>query len=648
METSGVLALATRGYLRFIPRSPRPYMFPTFTALSSAWLFLLTIPLVIFYFLKLRRPRQIIPSLVLWRQVIADQRVNSPFQRFKRNILLFLQLLLLALLILAAMQPVLRRFSSNATRLPVLIDVSASMGALDRPNGQTRLDAAKARVRDLIDNLPSDQEVTLIAFARTARRLTGFTNNKSELRDALASLQVEDVPGDLDDALRLAQAIARTASFDRIWLISDGNFPARTQFELSFQVDFQRVAPAGSNFGITACSARRSLGGQWDVFVQLGGSGEAESTTGTVELRVGAEVAGSERVALVKGSAPRLSFRIGSSEAAAVEVRFVPEGADSLAADNAAWLQLPAARPLSAFVPESLGSTRHAISAIDGVELYPGTGGEKLAGYDLVITDREADLATPARVLGTYGLVPEDLKSLVSIEKEPAHAIDWRRDHPLLQHVSLEDVVFSESPKNAPDVNETRIRELGYEILADGPHGPLIVDKTEADQLRLHTLFHPDRSTIVYRVGFPVFVSNLVQAALRRAQLSEVNAVATGVLPPIQMAAGQSVRIEGPARFSRTDTTGSDGKLSGVPAPKVGEYVINDGAATVRVGASLLSPNETSLAGVDQIEFAEQLKVSAGTTTPRVDRSLWWKVALAALGMLVVEWWWFNRRAVRA
>jgi Ca-activated chloride channel family protein len=623
-------------------------MFPTFTALSSAWLFLLTIPLVIFYFLKLRRPRQIIPSLVLWRQVIADQRVNSPFQRFKRNILLFLQLLLLALLILAAMQPVLRRLSSNATRLPVLIDVSASMGALDKPNGQTRLDAAKARVRDLIDSLPSDQEVTLIAFARTARRLTGFTNNKSELRDALASLQVEDVPGDLDDALRLAQAIARTASFDRIWLISDGNFPARTQFELSFQVDFQRVAPAGSNFGITACSARRSLGGQWDVFVQLGGSGEAESTTGAVELRVGGEVAGIERVALVKGSAPRLSFRIGSTEAAAVEVRFVPEGADSLAADNAAWLQLPAARPLSTFVPESLGSTRHAIAAIDGVELYPGTGGEKLSGYDLVITDREADLATPARVLGTYGLVPEDLRSLVSIEKEPAHAIDWRRDHPLLQHVSLEDVVFSETPKNAPDVNETRIRELGYEILADGPHGPLIVDKTEADQLRVHMLFHPDRSTIVYRVGFPVLVSNLVQAALRRAQLSEVNAAATGVLPPIQMAAGQSVRIEGPAKFTRTDTTGSDGKLSGVPAPKVGEYVINDGAATVRIGASLLSPNETSLAGVDQIEFAEQLKVSAGTATPLVDRSLWWKIALAALGMLVVEWWWFNRRAVRA
>jgi len=623
-------------------------MFPTFTALSSAWLFLLTIPLVIFYFLKLRRPRQVIPSLVLWRQVLADQRVNSPFQRFKRNILLLLQLLLLALLILAAMQPVLRRLSSNATRLPVLIDVSASMGALDKPNGQSRLDAAKARVRELIDNLPSDQEVSLISFSKSARRLTGFTNNKTELRGALAALQVEDVPGELDDALRLAQAISRTAPFDRVWLISDGNFPARTQFELSFEIDFQRVAPAGTNFGITACSARRSLNGQWEVFVQIGGSLEAESTTGTVELHESGQVVGSERVTLAKGSAPRMSFRIGATEAASIEVRYVPEGPDSLASDNAAWLQLPAARMLSVQVPESLASTRHAITAIEGVELYPGAGGERLSGYDLIITDNEADLATPARVIATYGLIPEELKPLVTVEAKPCQAIDWRRDHPLLQHVSFDDVVFSETLQNAPDATDTRFRELGYEVLVDGPQGPLLVDRTESEQLRVHTLFHPDRSTFVYRVGFPVFVSNLVQAALRTAQLSEVNSATTGVLPPVPMAAGQSVKVEGPGNFTRTETTGTDGKLTGIPAPRVGEYVLNDGPSSLRIGASLLSTSETSLAGVEQIEFAEQLKVSAGTAAPQIDRSLWWNVALAALAMLVIEWWWFNRRAVRA
>src|SRR5262245_16283179 len=104
---------------------------PSFFHPSSAWLFSLLIPIIILYFLKLRRNRLEISSLALWRQVINDQRVNAPFQRFKRNILLFLQLLLLCLIALAAMQPFFVGNSSDDLALPILIDCSASMGALD-------------------------------------------------------------------------------------------------------------------------------------------------------------------------------------------------------------------------------------------------------------------------------------------------------------------------------------------------------------------------------------------------------------------------------------------------------------------------------------------------------------------------------------
>jgi Ca-activated chloride channel family protein len=112
-----------------------------FEAAYWARLFLLLVPLVIFYFLKLKRPRLEIPSLALWRSVLNDQRVNSPFQRFKRNLLLLLQILLLVCLVLAAMQPFFPAGADRAKYLPVLIDTSASMAAIDE-SGQSRLDRA--------------------------------------------------------------------------------------------------------------------------------------------------------------------------------------------------------------------------------------------------------------------------------------------------------------------------------------------------------------------------------------------------------------------------------------------------------------------------------------------------------------------------
>ena len=539
--------------------------------------------------------------------------------------------------------------ASRAERLPVLIDVSASMAGLEKEGGVSRLDDAKKRVRELIVNLPSDQQLCLIAFGKTARRLTGFTNDKAELREALAALEVEDVAGDLEEALRTAQALARGAAFDRVLLFSDGNFPAQTNFELSFRIDFQRLAPAGPNFGITACNARRGVSGQWDVFVQLGGSAGGESTSGTVGLLEKDAVIASENVTLVSGSAPRLVFKVGGEKPARLEARFTPRGFDSLAADNRAWLALPPVRALAVYVPPALASYRHALESIDGLTLFPRDDAPLPASYDLVFANAEADLALPARVQCSVGFVPPDLQKLISVESGNANVIDWRRESPLLQHVTLTDVVLMDNPRNAADVTESSFANLGYEILAHGPRGPLMLARLDGENLRVHLLFHTDRSTLLYRVAFPIFISNLVGAALRQAHLGEVDAPATGVLPPLALDPNRSYRIEGPAGFSREASSDERGQLTSVPAAKAGEYTISGGSAVAaRVGASVLSMSESGLAAVEQIEFNDRLKVSAASAPVSSDRALWWPLACAGFAVLLVEWWFFNRRAMGA
>src|SRR4051812_19529924 len=126
--------------------------FPHFLSpLAAAVTAAIAIPaLLILYFLKLRRREVPVSSTFLWKKAVQDLQVNAPFQRLRRNLLLFLQLLMLLALLLALSRPV-SNYTPGAGKLSVvLIDRSASMNAADQEGGKTRLDEAKRRAKDLV------------------------------------------------------------------------------------------------------------------------------------------------------------------------------------------------------------------------------------------------------------------------------------------------------------------------------------------------------------------------------------------------------------------------------------------------------------------------------------------------------------------
>jgi hypothetical protein len=615
-----------------------------FHAPSSAWLLALLAPLVAFYFLKLKRPRLTTPSLVLWRQALADQRVNSPFQRFKRNILLILQILILLAVALAAMQPFWRGRDSRAQRLPILIDCSASMGALDKAGGVTRLEAAKERVRRQIDGMLPEQELCLISFSATARKRAGFTNDKRLLRAALDEVHVEDVPADVEDALRLAQALARTASFEEALLLSDGNFPMRAQVELAFKLNYQRVPPGGPNLGITAMNARRATDGSWDLFIGVEASAGAGGDA-ALELYRDEERVDRQSVSLAGGRPERILFRVGGERASRLRAKLIPEGFDSLACDNTALLELPAVRPLFVYCPASMGAFRHALEALPGLRVFPEKEGEAAqSSYDLVITDRTADLALPARALLAVGIVPADAGRLLTVVSAAGQVVDWQRGAALLQHVELGDLMLLDRPTSNAGVADSDYTNLGYDVLAHGRAGPLMLAKEEPGRRVFHLLFHTDRSTLPYRVGFPILAMNLTRIALQDAGLAEVSGTRTGVLPPVRVGPERACTVTGPDGVAREGRSDKAGFLNGVAAPKAGLYRIAGGGGEIAVGASLLNAGETQLQSTERIVFNEELKVIASKGAVREDRSLWRALAIFGFVVLLVEWWYFQRR----
>ena len=71
------------------------------------WAVLALVPpaIIALYFLKLRRQPLEVPSTYLWKRSIEDLHVNSLWQRLRQSLLMFLQLLLVGLAILALLRP---------------------------------------------------------------------------------------------------------------------------------------------------------------------------------------------------------------------------------------------------------------------------------------------------------------------------------------------------------------------------------------------------------------------------------------------------------------------------------------------------------------------------------------------------------------
>lgn len=644
-------------------------------------------PLVALYFLRLRRTKRVISSTLLWTRATQDLRANAPFQRLRFSLLLLLQLIALALVVLAVAQPQVDLGETSAARVVLLVDVSGSMNATDGEDGLTRLAEAKrsagARIRSLHSGgLFSNKApaVMVIAFAREAQVICPFTDNAAQVIEAIESIEPTDETTALADAFELARAFTTITDPDNpapvaadppaYELFSDGRVGDLDRIVLrpGERVIFHAIgADSTQNVGIAGLAAARNPERpnevqifarvvNWnttpfagDLEVAVNGSLRAvtpkpvEVPQALVDPSHGSRTPGETQVVFPSLVLP---------EGGIVEVRLTAK--DALAADDRAAVIASPPHDLriamvgrGTFVLRSLleGMSLAALELIPIDEWDRLVAGDPLApdAYDVIVLD---DVMPASLARGRYlvfrappvaaGISPYGMKENASVRS-------LRDEHPLLQYVNLDELFVSSMTAVAPGGDA--------DVIVEASEGPLVVTVNRGPLTLVYVTFDPMESNWPFQRGFVNFCSNAIAwlaaggAAITDEPLAPGDIISTRLPvgarnPVVRTPGGSEVALVAPAQSS----------LSYGPVKTSGVFQIAwepggaDALGTSRAFAvNMATRSEGRCDAANEISFNSEkvAGVHGGGTT---QSAAWPWLLLGAVAVLVIEWWVWLRR----
>jgi len=603
---------------------------------------LLAIPIILFYMLRLRRQEITVSSSMLWRQVVQDRQANAPWQKLRRNLLLYLQLLVLTLLVLGLARPFVLGASQTAGNLVIILDGSASMQATDGAasgNGQTRFARAQAEAGALIDGLTPGSRLTLILAGPVPVTAISGGSDKAALRATLATLRPTAAPAAMAAAVTLAAAAA-SAPDTTLVVISDGAIGATPLPEVSAAVRYIPVGQRGDNTAITALALRDAPQGP-QLFVGLANSGPT-AASGLLNVEVDGRLWDSRAVQLAPGATDERTLPDLPLDTQLVTATL--KIADLLPVDNTAW----AARARGAGAATLLVSAGNsfiekALSLLPQVRLarvLPGNY-QPGPGNDLTIFDGYLPATLPP---GNLLLIHPPDSPLVPVSGTLAYpALGPREgDDPLLRYVNLDGLHIAAAARmQTPAWARTLVRSTGGD--------PLLLAGETAGRRVAVIGFDLHKSDLALQVGFPILLANLVgwlapgSALDLPPRLTPGSALAIHPLPE-----ADRVTVDIPAGLdtpARTVQLAAGPDLSFSDTAGLGLYRIRQTAKDKPVGppewfaVNLLDSVESTITPRATLDLQGRPIPGAAASGPREIAPV--LLALALL-LLALEWWLYH------
>ena len=611
--------------------------------------FLAIIPIIVlFYILRAQHQQQPVPSILFWRHVSSDLEGRPSRRMPLTNLLLLLQILIVALLAVAMARPSI--MGGTKRHLILILDASVSMQATDVL--PSRFELAKHEARRLIGELTSGDDVTVIRAGRGPSILESASGN--DLTPAVAALAAATPsggPADVEAALALATSLAgqHDDARNEIVLLSDGVFQQVNLGKLGSppaDIRLHLVGRSSRNVAVTELSVRPMLGtiGRYIAFVRVTNYSEQQVEVPFRALADGIAVE-TRRLQLPARGAAELTLNLPMG-ARFVEVQIDTD--DYLRLDDQAQAVVPAERLVNATVVSANSvfweRMLRAIPQVKVTRVRPNA--YRPAPADVVIFDGYQPPASQwpnASVLLVNPMAAgrtdaSQLPVPPAGETGPVQIIRAGRQTPILDGVDLSSVVLQRSVKVKPP---TWARPV-----AETLEGPLILEGVFEGRRTVVFAFDPVQSELPQRLAFPILVANTLAwltpadmpSMVKPGSIVEVQPVANATEVVVRLPSGKAQAFQprgGLIRFAQTDA--------------LGRYVVTQRGESGILAQHTFVVNVTDDAASDIHPRADALGgglVNAAGVTPGVQQEMWPYLAGAALAFLAGEWWYYCRRKV--
>ncbi|HWN04366.1 MAG TPA: VWA domain-containing protein, partial [Candidatus Dormibacteraeota bacterium] len=596
----------------------------------------LAVPLLLLYFLKVRRRQMPVSSLLLWQAALRDREASTFFQRLQRDPLLILQILALLALTVALARPAVTVMGQGAKRVVIVMDTSASMKATDV--SPSRFGQAQRAALGLLGRLGEGAEVMVVEAGVQPKVVVPFTREHDRVASALRSMEGHDLPNRLAEGLRTARALVGADPRAEIHVFTDGAHPEAAQAQGDdVRVRWTGVGRRSHNVGITSLAVRRNYFGTYNsqAFFSVGNF-SSERQSFSLRLTLDDETL-TERT-LTLDPQVRRAIVVPFSEQRGGVLKLKLDVSDDLDADNVAYAVIPAPRTLSVllvspgnlFLEKVLHTDPQVKLEVRKPDAYQGG----MEGFDVVVVD---SVSPPKLGNGRFVLVntvPTDVPLEVLGRLDNPTIMDWDRTHPIMRQIDFAKVTIEDAMRVRPvAAGKTLVEAVG---------GPLIYALEERDRKALFFGFDLFRTDFPLRVAFPLILSKglrwLSPVGLDQSSL-QLQAGQPILLPvehgvttaTVRTPSGRSVRAQvnrGMASFTDTD--------------EVGIYAVVTGRGETKVAVNLMNADESDLTPQPVPTFVEGVRPESPPVL--IQRELWPFFVMLALLLFALEGFLYWRR----